>query len=153
MTPTAKVILSPDDIAQVVDDIAQAFLGTPATRSAGTAPHAVDVVAAVHISGAFRGSVICSTSTAFAVFAASRMLAVEPGHVDDEALVDALGEVANMVGGSVKALLPEPSTLSLPLVAVGDSRLVSVPGAGTVTTVDLRCADEPLRISVLSTEA
>jgi chemotaxis protein CheX len=152
MTSTAKVILSPDDVAQIVDDIAQAFLGSPATRSTDGDGHKSDVVAAVHISGAFQGSVICSTSAAFAVYAASRMLAVEPAHVDDEALVDALGEVANMVGGSVKALLPEPSTLSLPLVAVGGSRLVTVPGAGTVTTVDLHCADQPLRVSVLTTD-
>ena len=33
-----------------------------------------------------------------------------------EDVQDALGEVANVVGGNLKALLPEGSTLSLPVV-------------------------------------
>jgi CheY-specific phosphatase CheX len=37
--------------------------------------------------------------------------------VGPEDLVDAFGEVANVVGGNVKALLPHPGTLGLPHVA------------------------------------
>lgn len=36
--------------------------------------------------------------------------------VADEDLVDAFGEVANVVGGNLKSLLPEPGTLSIPKV-------------------------------------
>lgn len=37
--------------------------------------------------------------------------------VSDADLVDALGEVANVVGGNVKALVPDPGALSLPEVS------------------------------------
>jgi chemotaxis protein CheX len=37
--------------------------------------------------------------------------------VEDEDLVDAFGEVANVVGGNLKALLPVQGTLTLPQVA------------------------------------
>ncbi|GAA2726586.1 chemotaxis protein CheX [Cellulomonas aerilata] len=44
-----------------------------------------------------------------------RMGAEEP--VEDEDLVDAFGEVANVVGGNLKALLPVQGTLTLPRVS------------------------------------
>ena len=150
MTSSARVDLSPGDVAQLVDDIAGAFLNSRAVPApAGTADVA-DVVACVHVSGAFTGSVICSATEAFATFCAAQMLGIGSEDVDDEALVDAIGEVANMVGGSVKALLPEPSTLSLPLVSVGGSRVLTVPGTTAIASVDLVCAGQPVRIEVLS---
>ena len=46
--------------------------------------------------------------------------------VGPEDLTDAFGEVANVVGGNVKALLPTQGTLSLPVVA---TELPVVPGS------------------------
>lgn len=37
--------------------------------------------------------------------------------VSDADLVDALGEVANVVGGNLKSLVPDPGTLSMPSVS------------------------------------
>jgi chemotaxis protein CheX len=148
VTSTARVSLSPEDVAQIVDDIVGAFLADRATEApAGDDPG--EVVACVHVTGAFTGSVICSVSAEFATLCATRMLAVDPSEVDDEAVADAIGEVVNMIGGSVKALLPEPSALSLPLVSVGGRQVLSVRGAAPVASVDLRCAGQPLRVTVL----
>ena len=47
---------------------------------------------------------------------------------------DALGELANMLGGNVKALLPAPSRISLPAVAVGSDYELSVVGTSEVAT-------------------
>jgi chemotaxis protein CheX len=41
------------------------------------------------------------------------------GAVDDADVSDAIGELANVLGGNLKALLPEGSTLSLPTVRLG----------------------------------
>jgi chemotaxis protein CheX len=150
MSARTNLGLSPEDVVQIVDDITGAFLAAPAVQSAPDADQPGEVVAAVQLSGAFTGSVICSATRAFAVFCATQMLAVDPDQVDDEAVTDAIGEVANMIGGSVKALLPEPSGLSLPLVSLGGDQRVSVPGATTVASVDLHCAGERLRVSVLA---
>lgn len=150
MSPRTNAALATEDVVQIVDDITGAFLAAPAVEMPTGAGEPGDVMAAVQISGAFTGAVICSSTRAFAVFCATQMLAVEPDKVDDEALTDAIGEIANMIGGSVKALLPEPSALSLPLVSLGGDQRASVPGAATVTSVDVHCAGERLRISVLS---
>ena len=36
-------------------------------------------------------------------------------------MLDAVGEMANVVGGNVKSLLPGPSTLALPIVVTSET--------------------------------
>jgi chemotaxis protein CheX len=55
--------------------------------------------------------------------------------------------MANIIGGNVKALLPEPSVLSLPQVDLEHGAL-SVPSAQLVSQADLRWDGQPVRISV-----
>ena len=45
------------------------------------------------------------------------MFGSAPDVVTDAEVVDALGELTNMIGGNVKSLLPAPSQLSLPMVS------------------------------------
>ena len=62
--------------------------------------------------------------------------------LEDEDVADALGELANVVGGNVKAVLPGPSVLGLPEVG-------SAPAAGPDTCrVELLWRDQSLTISV-----
>jgi chemotaxis protein CheX len=72
-----------------------------------------------------------------------RMDAGEP--VEDEDLVDAFGEVANVVGGNLKALLPVQGTLTLPRVA---RTAPSHPDATVVDRVPLAWRGQPFDISV-----
>ncbi len=73
----------------------------------------------VEIVGPWTGAVIltCGRSTAEQL---SRSLLKEhaPPVLDDEDVEDALGELANVVGGNVKAVLPGPSVLGLPEVGI-----------------------------------
>jgi chemotaxis protein CheX len=64
--------------------------------------------------------------------------------------MDTLGELANMLGGSVKALLAGPSMLSLPTVAEGDSYSMTFPGAEIVSRVDASCSGEPVVVALLT---
>jgi hypothetical protein len=71
----------------------------------------------VDVAGPWNGTVVltCGRSTAEQL---SRELLKEhaPPVIDDEDIEDALGELANVVGGNVKAVLPGPSVLGLPEV-------------------------------------
>jgi chemotaxis protein CheX len=51
------------------------------------------------------------------------LLGVQEADVSLEDMRDAAGELANMTGGGLKALMPQPSRLSLPTVATGDASL------------------------------
>jgi chemotaxis protein CheX len=75
-----------------------------------------DAVSAwVEVVGPWTGVVVltCGRSTAEQL---SRELLKEhaPSVLDDEDIEDGLGELANVVGGNVKAVLPGPSVLGLP---------------------------------------
>ena len=62
---------------------------------------------------------------------------------------DALGELANMLGGNIKALLPAPSQISLPAVAIGSDYELSVVGTGEVARVAFTCDGQPLLVTLL----
>ncbi|HEY0118145.1 MAG TPA: chemotaxis protein CheX [Cellulomonas sp.] len=76
-----------------------------------------DVAAWVDVRGPWIGRASLETSSGAACDLARALLRIPPSApVTDDDLVDALGEVANVVGGNVKALLPDHGTLSLPQV-------------------------------------
>ncbi|MGI5236626.1 chemotaxis protein CheX [Dactylosporangium sp. CA-139066] len=79
---------------------------------------ATDVTASVSVTGAWRGHVLVSCSELAAKNVAAALLGLEVDDVAEEDVADALGELANIIGGNVKSLLPEPCALSLPHVHV-----------------------------------
>jgi len=87
-----------------------------------------DLVTSVDIDGAWRGRVTVRLSWEIARVAASQMLACPAEAASREDVKDAAGELANMIGGSVKALVPGPSALSLPHVHVDEAASDDVAG-------------------------
>ncbi len=76
-----------------------------------------DVVAWVDVHGPWTGRASLETSSGAASDLARALLRIPASApVTEDDLVDALGEVANVVGGNVKALLPNHGTLGLPRV-------------------------------------
>lgn len=77
-----------------------------------------DVAAWVDVHGQWVGRASVETSSDTAHALARALLRLGPdAPVSDDDLADALGEVANVVGGNIKALLPQYGTLGLPRVA------------------------------------
>ena len=124
MNSTAQQLasVSSDDLTAVVQQVWSSFLDVdlavaPADTTALPAPA---LSAVVHISGAWEGAVRLECRPSHAAAAAALMFAIEPSDASDEASCDALGELANIVTGNVKSLLPAPSALSLPSVSSTD---------------------------------
>ena len=107
------------------------------------------ISACVHISGGWAGSCVLTCPTSLGRAIAAAMFALEPDEVDEELLYDAVGEVANMIGGNVKGLVPGPSQLSLPAVATGIHTRLAVPGSHEVTKVSFRSGDDPVRVVLM----
>ena len=97
----------------------------------------------VEIVGPWTGSVVITTARTTAEELARCLLKQHaPPVLEAEDIEDALGELANVVGGNVKAVLPGPSVLGLPEVG-------SAPAAGSDTCrVDLLWRGQSLTISV-----
>ncbi len=99
----------------------------------------------VDIVGPWTGSVVLTTGRDTAEELCRALLGpATPPVVEDEDVADAFGEIANVVGGNVKAALPGPSGLSLP--QVGDAPDVRNPG--DQVRVDVLWRGEPVSISV-----
>lgn len=148
MSSTASARLTAGDLVQAVDEIVGAFLDSTVSAAGDTGEQPSGLTGCVQVTGAFTGAVVLSVSREFGVLAAARMLGTDVASVDHDAVADTVGELTNMVGGSVKALLPEPSVLSLPVVGMGEKAAFSLPGAEMLARAQLRCENEVLSVCV-----
>jgi hypothetical protein len=119
--------------------------GEPGHLAPWLDPHAAvedEMHAWVDVGGAAPGRVLLTTErdTATRITRALLMMG-EAEPVGDEDFRDALGEVANVVGGNVKALVPDPGALTLPQVthvrpdtsaACGSSHGAKCPGSPSI---------------------
>ncbi|OJV78491.1 MAG: hypothetical protein BGO37_07115 [Cellulomonas sp. 73-92] len=113
--------ITADDVAAIAGDVFASMVdgeqGTLAPWPDGVPVDGPDWVAWVDVHGPWTGRAALETSSGAAdqlTRALLRLPAAAP--VADDDVVDALGELANVVGGNVKALLPEQGTLGLPRV-------------------------------------
>jgi chemotaxis protein CheX len=145
MTETMKS----DDLMAITEQVWESFLdpegGNPLllTPKEGTN----DVAAAVSVTGAWRGHVVFECSSGASRHAAAALLGIPADEVSEADVVDALGELANIIGGNVKAMLPAPSALSLPYVV--SMAGTHWPSVTEVCRLDGMWRDEPITIAVL----
>ena len=107
----------------------------------------------VQISGGWTGAVVLSLGVDVARIAAGLMLDAEPGDVAEDDLIDVVGELANMIGGNVKALVPEPSQLGLPNVVEGKSYSMHLPGSQEVSRVGFEWRGAPVVVLIMQSQA
>ncbi|WP_426511979.1 chemotaxis protein CheX [Dactylosporangium sp. McL0621] len=111
-----------------------------------------DVTAGVSIAGAWNGHVLLRCRADGAAAIAAAMLEMPAGSVRPEDVVDAAGELMNIIAGNVKSLLPQPSVVALPQVVLGEADVVC---PGSTASCELRTAFEqwPVHLSVLEVPA
>lgn len=143
--------LPPDDqLVDLVRDVWVSFLeldGEELLESAGPDGDVAWATGSVSVSGAWRGHVVVSLSPELARTAAVAMLAADEVGEDD--VSDAIGEIANIVGGTVKSLVPGPADLSLPHVTLRGGA-PHFPGCAAVRRIDISWRGQPLRLTVWS---
>lgn len=114
-------VIAADEVYAIAGDVFSAMVdgedGTLALWPEGVPFDAHDVVAWVDVYGPWTGRASLETSSVTAADLTRALLRIPAGEpVTEDDLVDALGEVANVVGGNVKSLLPDHGTLGLPRV-------------------------------------
>ncbi len=143
-----------DDVAAIVQEVWSSMLGldiAPVDAPHHIAGHAI--AGSVGVTGASDCliSMEMGIETAKIVGATMFMMGVDEISMND--VVDAVGEMTNMVGGNIKSLLPEPSTLSLPVVAQGESPTLKVVGAQNLLSQLFMVGDGPVLVSVWNRQA
>jgi len=113
-----------DQLINVVDEIFSSMAGMKLTPTAATLrPDKQNgyIVSAVQIVGNWQGAVRLDTDLELARQVCGRFLGVEPADLSPDDIRDAAGELANITGGSVKALIAPTCSLSLPSVVMGQN--------------------------------
>jgi chemotaxis protein CheX len=133
MNPTVShpAGVSPESVHELVGNIWTSMLEfdvaavpldqLPVPRSA--AEPLESVVGTVSICGGWNGWVELAGTTGLAALASAAMFQAPLDELQPGDVWDGWAELTNMVGGRIKALLPEPTMLSLPVVTMHGSGL------------------------------
>ncbi len=107
------------------------------------------VVASIQIVGDMHHVVRLDLDANLVKHAASSLLGVSTSELSHEDIRDAAGELANMTGGCVKALLPEPRSLTLPSVVVGTDYEFALPHGDRVQEYSFKSPAGNMKLSIM----
>lgn len=102
----------------------------------------------VEIHGRWNGVVVIQGAEALARSAAAIFFSLESTSVTERHLLDAICELSNIIGGNIKACLPEPCTFSFPTATRATAHTLEEIGAEKVSEFRFRCQGQPLYVTV-----
>lgn len=147
--------IDPQEIAGLIDDIWMATLGMPtrpAAPDSGAPSSDPTLDGIINIAGDWQGTVAVQVPKPLAALIAVRMFRLGDRSPTLEDMQDALGEITNMTGGNIKALLPGRCFLSLPAVVEGHAYTIRVPSSQVVTRIAFECDGFPAAVSLMSAD-
>jgi len=103
----------------------------------------------VRISGAWEGEVQLDCPLPLARLMAAAIFQVNTDKADNDDILDALSELIHIVGGNLKALLPQPVTLSLPSLLEPTNLAHSTPQGPIVCRLTLMSEGQPFEVTLL----
>lgn len=141
------------EIEQITGSIWESLLGLTVECTgeieASVLPRDRPIMGCVHISGEWNGAVVLQCERTLSEQMTRLMLALGDGTVTREEVLDVVGELTNNVGGNVKALLPGPSTLSLPAVIEGDDYSLRIPGTMPISRLAFKTLGESFFVTLV----
>lgn len=140
-----------DQVRELTQGIWESILGLElkvVEAGEGPDPDGGLVMGTIRITGRWEGLVILTCAERVAHRATSIMFDLGPGEAEDEHLQDAVGELTNLLGGTLKCLMPGASGLSLPTVHLDgvDGRVHHPEVLGRVS---FACEGQPVVVTVL----
>ena len=153
---SVDVVVSENDLAEMVEQVWVSYLdpeGVSPLVPTYDENQPSEVHSSVSITGSWTGVIVYASSTTAARRAAAAFLAMGEDEVGTEDLSDVLGELANIVGGNVKAMLPPGTLLSLPQVVLAPESASKYPSAERITGLYGMWNQEPVSISIWQSRA
>ncbi|MEV6931961.1 chemotaxis protein CheX [Dactylosporangium sp. NPDC051485] len=143
-----------EQLQGIVWQVWTAYLGgtAPAELPAAAYVEPFDVTGAVAIAGQWHGHVVMRCRLDGMAVMAAAMLELPTAGVRLEDIVDAAGELLNIVAGNVKSLLPQPSVVALPQVVLGEADVLW-PGAAAACELRTGFEEWAVLLSVLEVDS
>ena len=154
MPSGVSVEILPSQLTQIVVSVFEAMLGLQASESETPWFFSGDrLTSVVHLAGDWNGAVLVECDRGQACRFAGRFLTMEPPQTVDDVVRDVLGELANMIGGNLKPVLPRGIRLSMPSVVDGCDYSLRVCGAKVQQRLGFECVEGLFWITVLTTRS
>jgi chemotaxis protein CheX len=148
---TVQAVPTVDDLAEMVAQVWSSYLdpdGTAPLVPTGSGDNGSEVHSSVSITGTWQGAVVFGASALAARRAAAAFLVTAPEAVSQDDVADVLGELANILGGNVKGMLPPGCLLSLPQVVLAPDSATRYPSADQVSGLSGTWLGEPVSVTM-----
>ena len=139
-------LIQAEHVTQMVDELFSSMFDTSIELIDGpfdaTAPESFQ--AAIRINGDWKAELRVIASRQLAESIAQSMFDVDASELNEGEILDALGEIANVIGGNVKGVVDQACSLSLPCVG----KLNEAAPQGDISQI-YRCFEDDLRVSLI----
>ena len=110
------------------------------------------VTSAVYFAGAWQGAVLLECTRAQARTFAQLLMSIGPPATIDEDVRDTLGELANMLAGNLKSVLPSGVVLSMPSVIEGSDYSLQICGKRSIERVPFWSTADVFGVTLVETQ-
>ena len=141
------------EVFRIVQDVLQTMTAYPVFQ--GEEPYSVQehrVTCAVYFAGVWTGASLIECPLKMAYEFTARLMRIPKPVEFDNDVCDALGELANMIGGNLKSVLPRGVSLSIPSVVEGSKYSVRVCGANRNKRLAFDGPDGAFWVTLVETE-
>jgi chemotaxis protein CheX len=141
-----------EDLEAITRDVWESLQldGAGDDSPSSSTPSTESVTASVSVSGDWNGHIAVQCPHATAQDLTSAMLGMSLDEIATEDVVDAVGELVNIIGGNVKGLMSSPNQLSLPQVVIGPAESTHWPKTDQICHIEVPAARGAVAVSVWS---
>lgn len=129
-----------EDAIRVVEDVFRTMLGEEVEPVQAIWPPEDDLInVTIHYAGAWKGALLLECTPEQACLFTGRLLGIEPPVSINDDVRDAVGELANMIAGNLKPVLPPGVALSMPTLIEGTDYALRILGGNLAGMIAFRC--------------
>jgi CheY-specific phosphatase CheX len=149
MMKTLQVTAHQLELDQIVNDVLNVMFSASSAPSTAEQPGNNSYTATVGFVGDWRGAVLVRCGIPTAERLARRLFKL--ASISDDDVADAMGELANMIGGNLKSVLPSGVLLSVPNVALGGDLAVRICGGNDSKSTIYTCEAGTFEVTLVRT--
>ena len=128
------------DLAQIAVSVFQTMLTVDIVPvDVSWTPQPDTLTAAIYFAGTWKGAVLLECSRTQAFEFTHRLMAIDPPSCINDDVRDTMGELANMLAGNLKSVLPHGIGLSMPSVVEGTDYSLRICGGNLIDRMPFSC--------------
>jgi chemotaxis protein CheX len=138
------------EVQLVIERIWTSMFQDKITKISDVSAAVFDNISLVAIDGAWKGAMVLATTSDFSEKVARHLFDLaESEDPSEEQTLDVMRELANLIGGNIKTVLPEPCQLSLPQILDSQAKLAELTEGKVLIAEYFEWRGSPLSVYVI----